>query len=359
MNLYPNKVPYKVPMPNNMGVVRYLLALGVVVAHYNLLAGANYFFPIMSYDAVGGFFAISGFLVYGSYLRRKESDERHYILDYVKSRALRILPAYFATVFFFAVVLVAVSNLSVGEYFGSWHFWRYLGANLSFANFIEPTLPGVFEGLKMEAVNGSLWTMKVEWMLYLSVPVTAWLVTKMHNRSTAVLVAIYLISAAWCVLFYNLYESSGRQVYEILGRQFFGQLCYFYSGVLIYYWYDELMHRRWLMTGVAVLCYLSVYFLDFGLGLVLRPFGLSYLLVMMSMTGRWGTWEGKRDNVSYNMYLLHWPLIQVMVYFGLPAVMGNGMAFFVMLVILVMLSVLMARLVERPVKKFVKSRKAV
>lgn len=113
------------------------------------------------------------------------------------------------------------------------------------------------------------------------------------------------------------------------------------------------------MTGVAVLCYLSVYFLDFGLGLVLRPFGLSYLLVMMSMTGRWGTWEGKRDNVSYNMYLLHWPLIQVMVYFGLPAVMGNGMAFFVMLVILVMLSVLMARLVERPVKKFVKSRKAV
>ncbi|MGM9853518.1 MAG: acyltransferase family protein [Muribaculaceae bacterium] len=352
MKLHPNKVPYKVPMPNNMGVMRYMLAIGVVVAHYNLLAGADYFFPISSYDSVGGFFALSGFLVYGSYLRRRERHERHSILGYVKSRALRILPAYFATVLFFAFALVAVSSLSAGEYFGSWHFWKYLGANLCFANFLEPTLPGVFEGLEMEAVNGSLWTMKIEWLLYLSVPVTAWLVSKSRNRVTAVLTGVYMLSAAWLVVFNILHANTGREVYDTLGRQFFGQLCYFYGGVLVYYWYDVLMRRRWLVAAVALLCYLAPYFLDYGLGLVLRPFGLAYLIIMLSMTGRWGTWEGKRDNVSYNMYLLHWPLIQVLAFLGLPATLGTGATFALMLIALVVLSVLVAQFVERPVKKF-------
>lgn len=351
MSLHPNNVPYKVPMPNNMGVMRYLLVLSVFVTHYNILTGTEYGFFIEGYDAVGCFFSLSGFLVYGSYLRRR-SHAGHYLSGYFKSRALRLLPAYVTTVLFFAIVLVAVSTLPAWQYFGSWHFWKYLGANLGFVNFVEPTLPGVFEGMRMDAVNGSLWTMKIEWMLYLAVPVLVWLSARLHNRATAVLTTVYLLSAAWVVIFFHLYENSGRGIYEILGRQVFGQLCYFCSGVLIYYWFDELMRRRWLMLAVAVLCYYSVSFLDFGLGLLFRPIGLTYIVIMLSMTGRWGTWEGKRDNVSYNIYLVHWPMTQVAVVMGLPEALGDGLSFVVVLFATVVLSVLIAVLVEHPLRRY-------
>lgn len=83
------KVPYSIPVPNNMGMVRYLLAFAVVVAHFNGLVGADIRFPFTSYTAVGGFFALSGFLIYGSYLRRRN------LRAYIVSRMVRLLPAYF------------------------------------------------------------------------------------------------------------------------------------------------------------------------------------------------------------------------------------------------------------------------
>ena len=64
-----------------MGMVRYILALAVIVHHFNVIFGTNYWLPVSSYHAVGGFFALSGFLVYGSY-RRSPS-----LVYYTKKRA--------------------------------------------------------------------------------------------------------------------------------------------------------------------------------------------------------------------------------------------------------------------------------
>lgn len=70
MILKPNKVPYRTPQPNNMGVVRYVMAFSVLIAHFAIQTGADdVWWPISSYNAVGGFFAISGFLLVGNYLR--------------------------------------------------------------------------------------------------------------------------------------------------------------------------------------------------------------------------------------------------------------------------------------------------
>lgn len=44
---------------NSMGLVRYYLALAVVVAHFNAIFGTELYFPTSSYNAVGGFFALS------------------------------------------------------------------------------------------------------------------------------------------------------------------------------------------------------------------------------------------------------------------------------------------------------------
>ena len=208
---------------NNLDIVRYYLSFAVLFAHFAELTGTTNFFPTSSYTAVGGFFMLSGFLVFYSYLRSKS------LKQYFLRRARRILPPYMAIVLLCAVVGAFVTNMSAGDYFTSSQFWQYLGANLTFANFLQPALPGVFTGQVYEAVNGSLWTMKIEVLLYLSIPISAWLLSRYNKAWT--LVVIYVLSYIYKVYMGHLYIESGDMIYRIMQRQVGGQLLFFYSGV--------------------------------------------------------------------------------------------------------------------------------
>lgn len=78
---------------------------------------------------------------------------------------------------FFSVALFFVSSLTLSEYFGK-DWLRYLLSNLAFSNFMQPTLPGVFEGNHIDVVNGSLWTIKIELMCYIALPLLLFLCRK-------------------------------------------------------------------------------------------------------------------------------------------------------------------------------------
>lgn len=300
---------YTVPVPNNMGIVRYVLALAVVIDHFNLLTGSSVPFPVSSYQGVGGFFALSGFLIYGSYLRKGSA------VQYFYARARRILPAYWMTVLLCALGLSLASTLGARDYFTSAHFWRYLGANMSFLNFLEPTLPGVFADSVLPSADASLWTMKVEWCLYATPPLVVWLLRRTRLRGPVVFAAIYVLACAYRALLLWLYERTGSEIYSILGRQFLGQLSYFYVGVLWCRFLPALLRHK-AVTGLA--CLAAMIAADYipAYGLWLEPAVMGTAVVWVSMVGRWGTWEGRRDNVSYNIYLLHWPVIQLLVQYG-------------------------------------------
>lgn len=342
--LKPNIVPYRIPMPNNMGIVRYLLALAVVVAHFNELAGGRVPFFCSSYAAVGGFFTLSGFLIFGSYLKRSN------VVQYIKGRVIRLLPAYWATILLCAIGLVSLSSLSAIDYFSSSQFWKYLAANLSFLNFIEPDLPGVFQSQKVSVVNVSLWTMKVEWMLYLSVPVVAWLIRKTKWRPTTIFIAIYILSVCYRLFFSWLYSETEKEIYNILSRQFFGQMMYFYTGVLIYYYFDAFMRYKWqILLVISALMLFGNYIPYYNI--IVHPLAFGSFVIWVSMVGKWGTFESKRDNVSYNMYLTHGPVIQLAVYFGLSGFVGIWWAFVLTLLAIVAVSVAINVFVEKPVQR--------
>lgn len=291
---------------DNMDAVRYVLAFSVLISHFYTLTGlGDNWWPIPSSVAVGGFFALSGFLVYPSYERHRRMGR------YIGSRARRILPPYFLIVIAAAVGLVFCSSLSAADYFLSADFWRYLGANICFLNFLHPSLPGVFDGPEyaMPAVNGSLWTMKVEWLLYLSVPAVSWLTLRIRRRRTVVFLLIIVMSVVWRVVFRQMYADTGRELYNILSRQIFGQLDYFYIGVLCYFYYRLLIRYRWPI--LAVCCLL----LPIG-GEVVAPAACAVLVLWVSLVGDWGKRLSHGDNVSYDMYLFHFPIIQVAIYMG-------------------------------------------
>lgn len=309
-----------------MGLVRYYLAFAVVVAHFNTVFGTDYYFPTSSYNAVGGFFALSGFLVYGSYSRSMN------IKTYLTNRARRILPPYLFIVLLAAFGLCCLSSLSVGDYFFNPQWVKYLVANVTFMNFIEPELPGVFSDNVIPAVNGSLWTMKIEILLYLSVPLVValnvWLHKKLkHYRHIWLFAAIYLCSMIYRIVFYNLYVINGSEIYDILSRQVFGQLMYFYSGVIIYFNYSFFKNYKWIIIAAALLLMFicrSIPLYQFIVG----PLIVSVITVCLSLIGDIAR-VFNNNNVSYDVYLCHFPVMQVLFVLLGKSSMSSGLLFII------------------------------
>ncbi|MBR4070803.1 MAG: acyltransferase [Bacteroidaceae bacterium] len=325
---------------NNLDIVRYYLSFAVLFAHFAELTGTTNYFPTSSYTAVGGFFMLSGFLVFYSYLRSKST------LQYFKRRAQRIIPPYMAIVLLCALCGVWLTNLPAEEYFTSSQFWQYLGANLTFANFLQPSLPGVFEGQVYEAVNGSLWTMKVEILLYISIPLAAWLM--MRCSRVWALVLIYVLSYIYKMWMGHLYVESGELIYRIMQRQVGGQLLFFYSGVAILMYFDYFQrYIRWLFPVALAVGVASKWVNWFD---AIEPLCIAIVIIGFAYNCQWFVWMRKYDNIAYDIYLFHYPIIQLVVYWGLPE-RNIYWALAVVVAMTISLSLLSWYFIERPVMR--------
>ena len=296
-----------------MDLVRYILALAVIVAHTNELTGNHIPFFITSFEAVGGFFALSGFLMYPNYLRHNN------FWKYLRQRGRRIIPPYIFIVLLSAIFLVVASTLPAGRYFTSSGFWEYLGANLSFLNWLHPDLPGVFRGSRYvaAAVNGSLWTMKIEWCLYFSVPLFILLLRYLKRISNLTLTAVVILfSIGYRVLFTYIYQKTGVELYNILSRQLMGQFSYFYFGMLVYFIKDFFTRNiLWMTLGGIALLLLSR--LSVFCSIILNPAAITMLVMAISLMPYTLPALHHRNNVSYEMYLFHFPIIQFGIFLGI------------------------------------------
>ena len=325
---------------NNLDIVRYYLSFAVLFAHFAELTGTANYFPTSSYTAVGGFFMLSGFLVFFSYLRSKS------LKQYFLRRAQRIMPPYIAIVLLCAVGGVFITNLSAGDYFSSSQFWQYLGANLTFANFLQPSLPGVFEGQVYESVNGSLWTMKVEVLLYLSIPLAAWFM--MRSSRVWALVLIYVLSYIYKVWMGHMYVESGEMIYRIMQRQVGGQLLFFYSGVAILMYFDYFQRHIRLLFPIALAVGIASKFVNWVDAI--EPLCIAIVIIGFAYNCRWFVWMRKYDNIAYDIYLFHYPVIQLVVYWGLPE-RNIYLALAVVIGMTLLLSLLSWYFIERPVMR--------
>lgn len=296
-----------------MDYMRYIMALGVVIAHYNLIMGSNFCWPVSSGTAVSLFFGLSGFLVFATYKRRNT------IKAYLLSRAKRIIPTYTIIVLLSAILLSFVSTLSFTEYFGSCEFWKYIGANICFMNFLQPTLPGVFTDSVEPAVNGSLWTLKVEWALYFSIPLFDWIMRRFKLSAAKLIASIFVLSVIYKAFMEYMFSTTGNQIYHIMSYQFMGQLTFFYSGVLIYLKRDYCnQHKLSLFIASAITCLVCMIIKDncnhWTVGILfdlLFPLAIVTFILMICSTD-WHTIHLPRiPNLSYELYLIHFPIVQV------------------------------------------------
>ena len=323
---------------NSVDIIRYYLSFAVLFAHFAELTQTHNYFPTPSYTAVGGFFVLSGFLVFLSYTKSLS------LLQYFKRRMARILPPYFFIVLLCAIGGIFISDLSVIDYFSSTQFWKYLTSNLLFANFLQPTLPGVFDANIIEAVNGSLWTMKIEVMLYVSIPLVALLLLRKHKA--LVLVLIYVLSYLYKTWMGYLYFETGDEIYRIMQRQVGGQLMFFYSGaaILLYFdYFQKYIVHIFSIASIVVLASLWVAWFE-----VIEPLCLAILIIGFAYNCKYFSWMRKFDNIAYGIYLFHFPIIQLVVYWGVDKI-NIYYAFLLVVLMTISLSIFSWVFIEKPI----------
>ncbi|HEY8400585.1 MAG TPA: acyltransferase, partial [Cytophagaceae bacterium] len=253
--------------------------------------------------AVHGFFVISGFLIFRSYERSPEWR------DYLRRRFRRILPAYIAVVVICALFLFIISEYAPGTYFMSFSWWKYLIANLLTLNFLQPELPGVFQQNYIHAVNGSLWTIKVELSFYLLLPVLVYFLQRVNKKfGVYILLALLFLSIAYTEILTLLYENNGNKIYLVLQRQLPGQLSFFIMGILFYKYFDKFVKHKNTIGIVSVL--LILFDLIWGIGW-LASFSLPGLILWIAFSPAPVFSFLDNHDYSYGIYLWHFPLIQL------------------------------------------------
>jgi peptidoglycan/LPS O-acetylase OafA/YrhL len=253
--------------------------------------------------AVKAFFVVSGFLIFMSFERSSS------LMTYVRKRISRIYPAYFTVVMLCAILLFAVSSKGIGEYF-SVEWIKYVFANLTFLNLLQPRLPGVFDNNNLTDINASLWTIKIEVMFYLAVPIFVFLFRKFSRLP--VLILVYCSSIAYAEILEGVARSTDKGIYEELSRQLPGQLSYFMAGAFFYYFLPLFeRHVKYFLAAAAL-----ILAINFGFPLpLLEPFALATVVIFVGLFGYLGNF-GNYGDFSYGMYILHYPIIQTILHFG-------------------------------------------
>lgn len=323
----------------NVTELRLLFAASVVLSHAAALIDGNghHWLRIIlnSEAAVQGFFILSGYLVCGSYDRIRAP------IEFYKRRFLRIYPAYFV-----AVLLFIALGLAQAAALGNAVRWpelpRYLIANLATLNFLQPGVGGVFAGNQVEVVNGALWSIKVEIMFYACLPLLYALGRRLSFAALAL--ALITLGAIWWPALNWLGAQWGVTPPLSFKYQLPGQLHYFGLGIALF-----ARSRGHLSPAVMIGILVWTLLLLVGLGETREAV---HALVLVAVIGTLSALPQLPDvlggqDISYGIYLCHFPLIQLLLAAGL-----GQLPFLVYLAIVVLLVVGYGlaswRLVERP-----------
>jgi peptidoglycan/LPS O-acetylase OafA/YrhL len=157
----------------------------------------------------------------------------------------------------------------------------------------------VFQNNVLHAVNGALWTLKVEIAFYIAVPLFVWGIRRVG--AAPVIVATYLLSSLYVAL-----------VHGSLQHQLPGELRFFMAGTACYYGWNVLKAHWKPIAAAAVCVFVAGKFLPLGL---LVPAAVGVLTICAGTFCYLGDF-GRHGDFSYGVYILHFPIIQTLVQLG-------------------------------------------
>ena len=294
---------------NSFDDIRILCCFIVIYEHCVVLTKIPYLNLDLRTPAVNVFFILSGYWVTRSYIN---SDS---IRSYAKKRFRKIFPMLWGVVLTCAVLFSFFSTLGIRDYFTSTALYKYILCNGLTLNFLCQNLPGVFVGTYGDGViNGALWTLKIELGFYIILPILYLMYKRSWNKRNAI-IGLFLISLliqialSAIVSHLSLPESLDNQLTSILPYFVFGMVLSVEGGV-----------RRYIQTSKPLFFACLAVFL-IGHFFHIQP--LEYLesitigVIVFFLANNVPSFIGKRENISYGMYLIHFPIIQTLTWLGM------------------------------------------
>jgi peptidoglycan/LPS O-acetylase OafA/YrhL len=331
---------------NNFDALRLLAAISVIFSHSYLVAeGTQNNEPLIlltgnqSIFGLAGvfvFFAISGFLVTQSFEQTRNP------LHFLAKRALRIFPGLFVATLTSAFVLgPIVTDLPLSTYLSRVQPYAYVVGNTLLDQSVHE-LPGVWfvdnqVGLE---VNGSLWTLRSEFLMYLMVLALGVL------RLLTVRTALVLLAFGMACLHFNMLDKLEPWGWFFQLLSAWGWLVAFFAAGIVLY---KLRNTRILDGRIAALALAGlVLSVPLRLFLVLFPIFGCYLALWLALNRRLPVIPVARfGDLSYGLYIYGWPVEQTVIWLS-----GGHAAWWQVFLIALPATALIAflswHLVERP-----------
>lgn len=302
---------------NNFDVLRIVFAWFVVISHSYFLNGSSISDPlgwatnnylIFSYIGVKGFFVISGYLIFQSLIRSRS------LVEYLTKRLLRIFPGLIVAVFISLLATYFVYPKKDIPYFLNPEIYSYFLDNiLLFVSHFD--IPGVFENMKSTALNGSLWTIRFEFLCYLMI--LAIFPFKSKKRIPAILTAFLLLSLVVLQLFFSDWLHS---INKPIQMDLMVELAsYFLAGSFLacLNWESLAYKQSILLVCLALILVAVIFTLDRLI--LIGPLGFVIILLGKRKSSL-AAWIHKTiGDPSYGMYLYAFPIQQFTIYFLKPS----------------------------------------
>jgi peptidoglycan/LPS O-acetylase OafA/YrhL len=301
------------PEVNNFNFLRLIAAAAVILHHaYDLTGRSGYLDATVKVSigwmAVSVFFSMSGYLIFLSAERSRS------VLNFMYARALRIFPGLIAMLVLTTFVLGALfSDVPANAFFLSGETYSYIFGN-SILYLPKYVLPGVFAGNSINAVNGSLWTLRFEFTCYLFAGVAIALgIVGRKKLVSALLIGVGLGYAAIIVWAATVGSPAG-ELFNDAGdvQKLFRLTLAFYVGAVVanFRLYDRL-------GVVASLAALAILVLSYT-----TEFYFPAMIVALAIWAFWLAKIGgpiadhlrKVPDFSYGLYIYSFPIQQALLH---------------------------------------------
>lgn len=371
-----------------LDMFRLFAALLVVLVHYEIIFGKSIIYGSLGTTALSWFFVLSGFIISYSYptLNTIADFKRFYI-----HRFIRIYPVYCLAVLISALFVGVGFNTLGDEFFSEVRrpfeisydlpelkdnsFWVFAGfRHLTFTQSISS-----IETLKL-VFNGPLWSLVLEVYFYLAFPVLL-IMLKPINTMRKIIVALFVgYILQFFLIQYFLPDVESYNVMNlnvpvytnpaIRGLEFiFGMLLYKAFALLPQITGKEELNLKPLLVTIIAYIVVNIVgdrFIPYEYNMFLFGVPIVTILVFTLARSHWYPkgkaygfclWAG---GVSYVLYCLHWPLMEMIQLWDLlPQTITFPIHLLLLVSTLLGVSHVVFRFFERPVRGVLYSKAGV
>lgn len=301
---------------NALNLLRLVLAGLVIVSHSAPIGGFGEEFKVggltLGNIAVGGFFAVSGFLITSS---RFGSD----LLPYLWRRFLRIFPGYWGCLAVVGFVFSAISATTRSGWTpqtGLSYFWS--NALMVFSgDSLSSTLTGApFAG----TWNGSLWTLRYELACYI---IVGFVISIAYFRVTSAFFTVCFLAVTVLSIFVNAANIRGLSA-DV------GFLMPFFAAGAWLFRFRSRIPSSGRLAAAALVALLLILIAGAGRSLAALPVAYLCMWIGIALPPSFRR-IGRRNDLSYGLYLYGFPVQQLLVFLGANAL---GLPIYVLLSIL-------------------------